>query len=263
MKIKNPFEFEKIRSKLAEDRKFIELEKTYSGATPTISASNKGPVWDKLNRSFINSISHNPMAVDKFRIVNAWIDRRSPSKVLNVGFGNGILESMVHNIHANIDWNGIDISKKFVREMSSKYQEWKFSTQSIESMKLSTKTYDLIICLDVLEHIHPSNALNCIRKISAALTTRGELILSVPLNENLEKMVKAGSNPNHHVRVYTEQLVKAELEICGLNVVEEKSLYAFNNYYHLKKLLALVFDGIRKPNLIILRLRKHEGGFFV
>jgi len=60
----------------------------------------------------------------------------------------------------------------------------------------------------------------------------------VPLNEGLEAMISKGKNPNAHVRIYTPELIKAELEINGFKILKVKKLFAFHNLYKLKTFIA-------------------------
>ena len=70
-------------------------------------------------------------------------------------------------------------------------------------------------------------------------------------------MLEKGTNPNGHLRAYTSEILKYELEMSGYKVLEEHFLYAFRKYYLLKKLiLKLLPIQIRKPNLMILVAQK-------
>ncbi len=76
------------------------------------------------------------------------------------------------------------------------------------------------------------------------------------MNEGLEEMVKSGFNPNAHVRVYTKELIKAELEMVGFRVVKHRLLYAFHKNYWIKSLLTKLFGLNKKPNNIVLLAQK-------
>ena len=69
------------------------------------------------------------------------------------------------------------------------------------------------------------------------------------MNEGLEEMK---DNPNGHTRMYTEDLIKAELKIAGFSVLDFKTLYAFNNYYQVKKTISKIFRNRWQPNNIVL-----------
>lgn len=85
------------------------------------------------------------------------------------------------------------------------------------------------------------------------LKPKGLFITTVPFNERLELMIMKGNNPNAHVRVYTPELIIAELEISGFQIIWKKELYAFPNFYFLKTFISkYIIPGIRRPNNIIL-----------
>ena len=111
--------------------------------------------------------------------------------------------------------------------------------------------------MEVLEHILPSKIFIALNEIKRVLKGNGELIMSVPLNEGLEELIKRGVNPNGHVRIYTPELVFAELKISGFRVQKRKLLYAFRNLYTLKKTLQNTIMKKRwKPNNLIIFARK-------
>ena len=78
----------------------------------------------------------------------------------------------------------------------------------------------------------------------------------MPLNEGLEEMIKQGKNPNAHVRIYTPDLIRAEIEIAGFKILKQKLLFAFNKYYLLKSFLVKFLPGFRQPNGIIIIAQK-------
>ncbi len=67
-------------------------------------------------------------------------------------------------------------------------------------------------------------------------------------------MISRGENPNAHVRIYTPDLIKAELRIAGFKILKEKRLYAFHNFYGLKTLIAkhLLPRKFNQNNIIVL-----------
>ena len=94
-------------------------------------------------------------------------------------------------------------------------------------------------------------------KAKQLLKNGGVFIVSVPLNEGLEVMIKKGINPNAHVRVYTPAILKAELILSGFRIIKEKYLYAFHKNYRLKTFLANMLGFLGKsPNNVIVIAEK-------
>ncbi len=82
----------------------------------------------------------------------------------------------------------------------------------------------------------------------------GFFIISIPTNEGLEKMK---NNPSGHVRIYTENLIRAELKIEGFRILKLKTLYAFKNFYSFKKVSSKFLKNRWRPNNIVI-LAKSE-----
>lgn len=252
---KNPFDIEKIRAKLAHNHNYLRLIKTYSKSNPEIQDLNTPKLWNALNKEF--SIEKNPMAKDRIKIVNMYLKGHN-IEVLNIGFGSANLEEeFFKKIKMNVNWFGIDIASKAVRSASRKYKFGIFKVGNINRIQHNDNSFDYVIALEVLEHIPPSDTFIALREIYRVTKHNGTLILSVPLNEGLEAMIQKGANPNAHVRIYTPELIRAELEIAGFKVANQTILYAFGSYYKLKIFLVkYILRGFRHPNNIIISARK-------
>lgn len=259
---RDPFNIERQRTKLASKDKYLELKKTYSSEYPEIKNANTSNLWNDLNKREDLLENSNPMESDKLK----WVSNEIKSKfghsnklhVLNIGFGSGNLEERtLKGNESNFDWQGIDISEESVKTMSRKYKKSSFVVGDILKLPYKNESYDYVVALEVLEHISPKNTFKALNQIISKLKSGGRFILSVPLNEGLEEMVKRGENPNAHVRVYTPELIQAELEIAGFHVLETKTIYAFKSFYHLKTFLVkYLFKNMRQPNGIIVVAQK-------
>ena len=254
----NPFHLEKKRAVLAKKLKFKELKSTYNEKNPQIEDKNSSRLWDKLNTSIKDYSSHtNPMAVDRNNIIARKI-KGVHINVLNIGFGSTNLEHQYFKKNKKIvSWNGIDISRRSVSIARNLFPHAIFSLGDIRSIKSDDNYYDFVIASEVLEHIQPKYTFVALNEVFRVLKPGGHFILSVPLNENLEEMIQNGINPNAHVRIYTPELIKAELSISGFAFLESKSLYAFNSFYRMKTFLIKYFlRDFRKPNDIVIIAKK-------
>lgn len=256
----NPFDIENIRASLAREHKFSKLRSMYKKSLPEIEDLNTPNFWDKLNvscRDYDEDV--NPMAQDRVRSASGLLHGTNIS-VLNVGFGSSSLEDLYFRVHErrkNTKWIGIDISAESVNQAKKKYPFGKFNTTRIQDINFKKNQFDYVVALEVFEHIRPSEILNIIKKIKTILKTKGKLIVSVPLNEGLEEMILKNKNPNGHMRIYTADLIKAELIISGFQIVNEQYLYAFNKKYCIKKkLVKYLLTTYRKPNNILILAQK-------
>ncbi len=251
MEFKEPFVLEQYRNKLARKKNYSILVKMYKARYPEISDINTPGLWDKLNDREPVTLKSHPMAYDRAKIIINMIQGKN-LKVLNVGFGSGDLENVYLNQDKDTEWHGIDISPRSVRNAKKRFRKGNFKVGNIEKLSFEKNYFDYVVVSEVLEHIQPSSLLKVLKGIRLKLKMGGRLIVSVPLNEGLEEMIARGENPNGHLRVYTPNIIKAELEITGYKIIDSKLLYAYPNNYRLKKTLTnLFFKSIKKPNNII------------
>lgn len=253
--IRKAIELEYARHELACDNRYDELKKTYAKENPEIPNTNTGKIWGKLNRKDIVFLE-NPMAFDRISIVTSQLERNI--KLLDIGFGQGMLESIISKRNDESEITGIDIATESVNSMNIKFKtkRWKFISGNIVDAKLPTNYFDCVTALEVLEHIEPHNILGVLKKIHSMLNRSGNLIISVPLNEGLEGMLFKNENPNSHTRIYTPSLIKAELKISGFNPIFDKLLYAFNRDYKIKSFIFNVLPGFHNANNIIVVSKK-------
>lgn len=254
--MQDPFELEKIRHSLAKDGNLIELKSTYRKGYPEIKNLNTSTFWNNLlekEKDFKQNL--NPMFLDKVNIIKSFFRKRH-GRLLDLGFGTGRIEKELERDKCRLKIWGLDISSQAVVE-ARKSLRGNFTLGSVLSLPYKTSFFDFVIVLDVMEHIPPSKTLRVYSEIYRVLREGGQLIVSVPLNEGLEELVKKGKNPNGHVRVYTPEILKAELKLFRFRVFKEIKLYAFRKDYKLKSWLINVLPlKIRNPNLLIVFARK-------
>jgi ubiquinone/menaquinone biosynthesis C-methylase UbiE len=255
---KDAFAAEKLRARLAVSRELEELVKTYSPRFPEIQDLNTADFWDQLNdRPHIRG-KDSPMTYHKLDIISQTI-KNEKATVLNVGSGTGDLEDIVlkKNRKFNLEWYGVDISPKSIKDCKKKFPTAYFEIEDIRKLRFENRTFDRVIVMEVLEHIRPQDTFKALSEVNRVLKINGRFIVSIPLNEGLERMVKKGENPNAHVRVYTPELIEAELKLSGFKVEKREFLYAFHQFYFFKTIIAKYFlPGIRKPNNLIIFAQK-------
>lgn len=252
---KNPFEVETLRARLAKQRDYKQLAKTYSKAYPAIKDFNTPNLWDSLNTKGVRG--KNPMDDNRVKIVNDLIQGKK-IKVLNVGFGSASLEKKYFKNHfqRDVTWKGIDISLASVRKAKKEVSKAVFELGNILDLTYQNNTFDYVVSLEVIEHIQPRNTFKALKEIFRVVKPGKYFIVSVPLNEGLEGMIAKDENPNAHVRVYTPDLIKAELEIVGFETLKTRTLFAFHNFYKFKTVIARLLPKRFKPNNIIVLAQK-------
>ena len=252
MKVPDPFKFEEQRDLAAKRHHYKKLRSLYESKIPAIKDRNTPRLWDTLNTDKNAVHAKNPMEADRLRIVTRLLRHGS---ILNVGCGSGKLEEM--NRMKMPRWYGIDISSKSIKKAQERFPGGKFSMGNILAIHYPECHFDYVVALEVLEHIPPKDTFTALEQLYRVLKPQGCLIISVPMNEGLEKMITQGHNPNAHVRMYTPELINAELKIAGFAIIWERQLFAFHHFYRLKTLLArIVFKKKWQPNNVIIKAKK-------
>lgn len=112
------------------------------------------------------------------------IDLRQ-AKVLEIGCGTGFFTGIVNGLGVN-DYTGLDITDVLFDDLTRKFPRYKFFLKDITQAILPDK-YDLIIMIDVLEHIVDEPRFNfAMDSIRQALTDSG-IFLAGPLLKKRQK----------------------------------------------------------------------------
>ncbi|HUD44025.1 MAG TPA: class I SAM-dependent methyltransferase [Patescibacteria group bacterium] len=247
----DPFRMENYRDLLAKNRNYDLLKKTYTKKISEIKDLNTADFWD--NRLFkIQSIDEQDgMAKDRIFTTLNFIPNRK-LKILDIGAGYGFIEEIIQKRHIKVKLFGNDISGAAINNLKKRFRGT-FKIESIYNMNYKNDYFDVVLLLEVLEHIPPSRTLKILSKINKLIKKDGYFILSVPMNEGLEYMK---TNKNGHVRVYTRDIIFSELKISGFEVINYKEFYAFNKFYFFKKMLSKLLLNRWKPNNIVIKAKK-------
>jgi len=248
------FALEVNRSLFAKANRLIELKTLYDKKFPEIFDNNTSEMWSELNLINITK-KDNPMAWDRVHLCVELAARRT--NILDIGFGSGIVEDLIFERNGETKVSGIDIAKESVKKIRGKLPKGQFHVGSILALPYRRSTFDCVLALEVMEHIRPSNTFIALDEVFRVLRKGGVFIVSVPLNEGLEELVRIKKNFNAHVRVYTPELIKAELTMAGFSVNSEHYLYAFHSFYKLKSVIARFLKSKFKPNNVILVCQKN------
>lgn len=153
---------------------------------------------------------------------NRWLYRSfshlSKGRVLEVGTGIGNFTKI---IKAN-EVYGIDQNRKYIKDLKKKFKgKVKVGYGDIEKGKyfFKNKMFDLVICLNVLEHIKDDR--KALRNMNKLLKKGGSLVLLVPAHKLL--MSNADKNLGHFRR-YQKAGIKNKLKEAGFRKIDTKYL---------------------------------------
>jgi len=169
-----------------------------------------------------------PTSIFRHKLVFNLLNRISPQKILEVGFGNGDLLLKMNKL--GYKGLGIDFSSTAVEEFikKTKGMPLTFSVRNCtaENLVPTEDRFDLVVACEVLEHIQEDTA--TLKTWNQLLTDSGHLLLSVPAH-----MKKWGHNDEYagHIRRYEKEEVTKKLKEANFEVVQLYSYgYPFSNW---------------------------------
>jgi len=210
---------------------------------------NTSKFWDQKLFRESSDLASSPIYIHKNNIVLRHVSK-IPGPVLDIGFGNGYLEELITQNDFKNKLYGIDISKYAIYLLNVKFGKT-FVNGKITDIPFKDKKFDIVIALDILEHIPKSKISIALSEVNRVLGNNGKFIVSVPVNES-----PVDSRNNGHLRNYTKIIFINEMERSGFEVEKIYSLYAFKSYYFIKSLINQYFFKIKKPNLLIFIMHK-------
>jgi 2-polyprenyl-3-methyl-5-hydroxy-6-metoxy-1,4-benzoquinol methylase len=98
--------------------------------------------------------------------------------VLDIGCGNGIISRAIGEAGYNV--HGIDRSEAAIAtaRQTNRLPNVHFEIQDAEDLIIQGKTYDAVVCSEVLEHLNNPSGL--LKEIEALLTPNGIVLVTVP-----------------------------------------------------------------------------------
>ncbi len=172
-------------------------------------------------------------------------------KILDAGSGPGVLTFELARRYKQAMVTGIDLVGAAINVSSYiagkiKFENVQFVKSSIEDMK-GENIYDLILCVDILEHIE--NDLKAIENLCSLLSENGTLILHVPALYRRYPIFKKKINfdvPTHIRPGYLIEEIQSKVLQSGF-VIQEKG-YTYGFFETLANNLSYMITGANKEN---------------
>jgi len=153
--------------------------------------------WYKARMVLINEIIGTNISLD--------------AKVLDFGCGSGaVLEMLKDKGFSNI--RGADVSESCVALAKSRGLE--VNLIKTGSLELAKQKYDLILLLDVVEHIE--NDLDILKILRSSLSDNGRILITVPAHNFLWR---SHDDANQHFRRYSKKSLKKLITDANLKIV--------------------------------------------
>jgi len=163
-----------------------------------------------LNKIKINKIKKILDAGSGIGIYSFWLSRTFPNAKITAG---------------EIDKNKLEFSKKFAKESGIKNIEFMYRDISKETKKKAD--YDLIINIDVLEHIRDYKSV--LKNFYNQLTVNGYLYIHTP-QLNQKRIFKSLEKWHHedHVREgFDPEVLKNDLKELGFKIIVTRETFGF------------------------------------
>lgn len=197
------------------------------------------------------------------KIINSYLFKKNPKKILDAGCGIGSYSLLLGKMFAKAKVTGGDIDKYKLQSCKNIAKELNIENVGFEYLNITQAdnktTYDLIVCIDVLEHINDYEL--ALENFSKLLKNGGYLYVHVP--QPNQKRIFSSLKSWHHEDHAHEGIAKKELENklkkLGFKVITSIETFGFFgklswelNHIMLSK--SFVFAGIIFPFLYGLAL---------
>lgn len=166
--------------------------------------------YDKAWHKWDDMKVHGPTARHTRRMIFALLEGLSFDTVLDAGCGTGILLQQVLNKYPHVRLTGFEYSAEGLEFARRRLPGAEFLTLDLGRQSLG-KEFDLITCIDVLEHIQDDRA--ALRNLFSM--TGKYLILSVPLGP----LFKAEQERMGHVHGYDRRTLESRIREAGFEMI--------------------------------------------
>jgi len=177
-----------------------------------------------------------------YNFISKKISNSSDLDVLDIGCGYGYGSFIMAVSNTNYRVLGIDIcdeciarSKKYFKVENLNFKKLDI-LQDIELIKKKLGRFDIITCLEVLEHISKEYVLKLLNNIRNLLKPEGRAYISTP------------NKPIYDVDSYTENHIN-ELNLDDFRMLLDKAGFKIINIYGVNKVPVILYRIVEKFNL--------------
>jgi SAM-dependent methyltransferase len=154
------------------------------------------------------------------RLENRIGSARREARLLEVGCGSGVLLQEAMSRGWRID--ALELSAELAAVARSNNPEATIITGNIENQDPSGSSYDAIIALDVLEHVH--SPMTMIENCRELLKPGGLLMLQTPNTRSLRSRTQRAKwemlDPEQHLNLFSPDALRVLLTTVGFDVLE-------------------------------------------
>lgn len=199
----------------------IKLEKNLDKAHEDVPGNY---YHEAIKRNILQRFWH----LQRIKYIKKMLNTVSANNVLDVGCHGGRLTYELQKRLPEAKIYGIDISKQAIAFAQKKYKQISFQVGRAEKLPFAPKSFDLVTCLEVLEHVPSPHKV--ILETRRVLKKKGHLIILVPSENMLFRTIwyfwthlGRGRVWHHtHVQKFTNKNLDELLINNGFEVKEKK-----------------------------------------
>ncbi len=177
------------------------------------------------------------------REIGRELDEKGEWSILDAGSGFGQYDRFVLKSFENVNVHSIDVKKDYLNDcrhyFSKEVKEGKIRFEHADLLEFdSAKKYDLIICIDVLEHIEEDRRV--IQNLSNQLRSGGYFLMHSPSHYSAEDGDEEDTFVGEHARAgYSKTDIAEKLLATGLT--PQKVHYTYGYWGHKAWVLSVKF----------------------
>jgi len=169
--------------------------------------------------SNFNAVNAVNLGVGYNNYLRKWLPKNKGAAILDIACGDGrILFFLKSKGYTNL--TGVDISPEQVA-LSRQVIKNIYEENAISFLEKNESTYDLILGMDIIEHLNKMEALNFLDACYSALSPIGRIILQTPNAESPMGMKIRYGDFTHEI-AFTSNSLKRLMSLCGFCEIESQ-----------------------------------------
>ncbi|MCS7123500.1 MAG: class I SAM-dependent methyltransferase [Candidatus Aenigmarchaeota archaeon] len=170
--------------------------------------------------------------------IKEFLPKEKDAKILDLGCGIGCYLYCLKKLGYN-NVKGIEIDRELAEIGKKANLDVEFVENSLLWLKERKETFDLILLLDVLEHIEKREQIDFLQAIYHSLKRGGKLILTVP-NANSYLACRQRYNDWTHTSSFTEHSIEYILRNAGFQGFSILDIVPFDKLWIIRKLVRAI-----------------------
>ena len=178
--------------------------------------------------------------------------------MLDVGCGEGRHIFGVMQNYPDMKCIGLDMDQDSLNRAEEGYEYFKsisnvdanFMKGSAYSLPFPNDSFDLIVCSEVLEHLHEYN--DAVKEIHRVLKPGGKFYASVPASwpEKIcwKLSIEYQNQPGGHLRIFNQKKLVSEIEKLGFKILSSEKFHSIHSPYWW---LRCLFWKSQETNLLV------------